>query len=414
MAEGAEFGAGATLTVEVDPRSLAKARAEIEDEIGDVMVDVEGGAGGALADGGVGGAAAFDSTAMVDELGNQTDILENIYDELDGGIAVGGGSGQGGGTVDMVADYLAVSKVADLVGKGGAGAGILSMLTSSAGVAGLAGLTSIGAGMGGMGGIMEFFNDPPGDYTGGVTAGWDSEQAASDETVEIGGEDVPIQNIPSTQGIWNDDAGTMRGNEGPGDFDIDEGELPELDDESINKLDMTSEEYQEVADVLKNMEVPEPGWTSDFAKDVEEIENVELPEPAWLDTYHETIREAEKSETGDEGGGDDGADGTVTSLPPGTPEDERRQYIQGTRDGSSPSLPSSAPKSDRRRQRTHRTQKPDGDRNRAREESDRRRQERQQVDVNARVEVKDDRTRDEVARKVSDEVQRQIKRQMRR
>lgn len=98
MPDGTEFGAAATLSVEVDPRSLANARAEVEEELGGVTVGV-GASGGpaAIADGSGGGMAALEGVGG--ELADQTDILEDIYDEIEGGIA---GSASGGGPSAIV------------------------------------------------------------------------------------------------------------------------------------------------------------------------------------------------------------------------------------------------------------------------------------------------------------------------
>jgi len=101
MPEGAKFGAAATLKVSPDPASLRQARAEIEDELGDVTVGVASSNGGpaALADGGRMG-AAIDDGAMLEHLSDQTDVLEDILDELErGGI---GGTGGGGGMSTIV------------------------------------------------------------------------------------------------------------------------------------------------------------------------------------------------------------------------------------------------------------------------------------------------------------------------
>jgi hypothetical protein len=121
-----EFGVSATLDVELDPQSAAKARAELEEEFGSIPFSVEGGrvtAGGGspgLADGGVDYLSAI---ASLEE--DQRDLLDDLVDEVEAG-ALGGSGGGGGGGLDPLS-FLAGRGLAG--GGGGAGtAGLLARI----------------------------------------------------------------------------------------------------------------------------------------------------------------------------------------------------------------------------------------------------------------------------------------------
>lgn len=102
----AEFGAAATLEVEVDRQSLADAKSEIEGEIGTVTASASSSGGGQTITDGGGLAAAAAVDDLVDIGSEQVDILEDILDEVEDGGGVGGGSGGGGGLFGGAGDFL--------------------------------------------------------------------------------------------------------------------------------------------------------------------------------------------------------------------------------------------------------------------------------------------------------------------
>jgi len=378
-----EFGVGATLAVEVDQRSLADAKQTIEDDIGDVAVGVDGGAGGALTDGGMSGAAAIDDVGMIEELGDQTDLLEDILDELDGGVGTGGGGG-GGGLVGTATNYLALSKLIDAGKTVGAGGGLLSMLMSTPALMGGAGIASGMAGMLGMGQIIDFFTNPPSESSGGFTVGPEPEQAAEGETVTINGKTIPIQNAPGPSGLWSEE-GTLLGNRGPGDFETDTSGIPGLNSNAVKQLDLTAEEYQKLIDKLSGLKVPEPGWTPEMQATLDQATSLDIPEPDWLNKFHQIIRAAETGQTTRTfpgiGGGGGGGGRPGPPLPPHLSESEKRQI-----------------RSQRRQNRA---------------KNDKQQQQSTTVTVNANVQVDDKRSGD-IPMEVSREVQRQIRSELQR
>jgi len=95
-----EFESTSILNVVVDQQSLRSARQEVEQSLGSISVNVENGRARARSDGG----AALAGAGAVEELGDQTDILEDILDELETGNSglIGGGGGGGGGGLPTV------------------------------------------------------------------------------------------------------------------------------------------------------------------------------------------------------------------------------------------------------------------------------------------------------------------------
>jgi len=95
VADVSEFESEALLNVVVDPQSLREARNDVEQSLGSVSVGVENGRARARSDGGT----ALAGAGAVEELGDQTDILEDILDELETANSglIGGGGGGGGG-----------------------------------------------------------------------------------------------------------------------------------------------------------------------------------------------------------------------------------------------------------------------------------------------------------------------------
>ena len=141
-----QFETEALLGITIPQRQLRDARNEIEESLGSVEVSldggqVQGGGGDRGTAGLVGGAKALD------ELGDQTEYLEDIYDTLDkmgasgglggGGGGAGGGAG-GGGLFGTIRDYLAIR--GGLSALGGGGGGILSRVLGFKGLS-LAGAT---------------------------------------------------------------------------------------------------------------------------------------------------------------------------------------------------------------------------------------------------------------------------------
>ena len=128
-----EFGAAGTLDVHVSQSSLRDARAEIEDELGDVTVDVAAESGpttSAVTDGG----SALADSGMLDELDEQTDLLEDILDELEQGGVGGGGGGLGGGGgmgLGLVGGGAAGATMSGATLAGGALTGTLAGLVGS-------------------------------------------------------------------------------------------------------------------------------------------------------------------------------------------------------------------------------------------------------------------------------------------
>ena len=132
-----EFETEGVLQVVVDQQSLRDARDEVQETIGSVTVSASGGR--ARADGGSGVMASIDDSAMVDELDEQTDLLEDILDELEQGGVGGGGGGLGGGGMG---GGLGLG-----LGAGGAAGTAMSGLTLAGGALVGAGLGVAGAGV---------------------------------------------------------------------------------------------------------------------------------------------------------------------------------------------------------------------------------------------------------------------------
>lgn len=100
-----EFETVGSVMIEIDQGSLRGARKTVEDEIGSVTVDARadraGGIGSPRTDGGVSSMGLAGGAGVVEELGDQTELLADILDEIEKGNvsgAGGGGGGAGGGT----------------------------------------------------------------------------------------------------------------------------------------------------------------------------------------------------------------------------------------------------------------------------------------------------------------------------
>ena len=164
----ADFSTGAELVLEVDERSLSKAKSQIESELGNVSVGVNASTGG-------GGGSQLDAMLSAtegqrDNLAIQTDLAEERNEILfainetleDGGGMAGGG---GGGTT--------------ILGGGGAAKGLLS---SGAGA-----LSALGAGSAALGGGVAaagagLLTETIIGLTGGETPG---KRKAREESAEI-------------------------------------------------------------------------------------------------------------------------------------------------------------------------------------------------------------------------------------
>lgn len=301
MADGTNFGVGAQLTVTVDSRSLAEARAEIEDEIGDVTVGVGNGAGGALAaDGGVGG-SMIDDAAMVNELSDQTELLEDIYDELDGMAGMGAGAGGGGGggfASDIASTAAGYGLVRGLAGWGALGSGS-TLALGAAGTAGLAG------GLGGVEGlkqlgIMEGVADQgqnarqdlpygrqigdalqftPGLSLGAFAAGGlDFDQGASNFAEVQSNRGQVLENVsdsgrsPGALSLFSDDTiqKTLRKKVRSG--EISEDRAQEMADKYGVELTVsedareTAQQWRQAAKEFQNLDISAPPWMSQLGR----------------------------------------------------------------------------------------------------------------------------------------------------
>lgn len=143
-----EFSTSGSVRIEVDEGSLRQARNTVEQEIGSVRVDAA-----AATDGGTAG-AMVDDAAMVDELSDQSDLLEDILDEMEEGGGLGGGGGGGasggaggGGVTDIAGDYLQFRGLQSALGKAAGAAGGSGLLAR------VLGSTGAIAGAGGLGGV---------------------------------------------------------------------------------------------------------------------------------------------------------------------------------------------------------------------------------------------------------------------
>jgi hypothetical protein len=111
-------------SINIPDRALREAREEVEDSIGSVTVNVDG--QGAGPGGGRGGMFAG-SVALGEELGDQTELLSEIHDELKK-IAVSGGGGGSGGAVSGFSGVAIGSALA-----GGSGGVLATLLAKSKG-----------------------------------------------------------------------------------------------------------------------------------------------------------------------------------------------------------------------------------------------------------------------------------------
>lgn len=132
----ADFSTAVTLEVEVDEASLREARADIEDDIGPVPVG--GGGSTAVPDGG--GATSLAGGAVIDELGDQTDLLGEILDEIEEG-GLGGGGGGGGIPGGGILSGLGAGRLAG----GAAGLGALGALATFIGTGGASQTGGVGS-----------------------------------------------------------------------------------------------------------------------------------------------------------------------------------------------------------------------------------------------------------------------------
>jgi len=124
-----DFETGAELSITIPERELRQARRDIQDGIGSVNVSIENGRA-ARPDGGV-SSAGLAGGAAVDELGDQTQLLEDILDELDGGVGGGGGGGGGGGLLGGGSGILAGLGLKSALGSVGGGGGLTGLAASN-------------------------------------------------------------------------------------------------------------------------------------------------------------------------------------------------------------------------------------------------------------------------------------------
>jgi hypothetical protein len=176
-----EFSTSGSVHIEVDSGSLRNARDDLEESLGSVPVDVnalpnssrfqdrlersaanadvvvepdvdESSMGSVSLDADMarpdGGATGLGGdVATIDELREQTDLLEDIKDDMDdvagAGGGAGGGGGGGGGLVETGKSYLGLKGLQSLLG-GGGGAGLGSALGGLGTAAGAVTLGSVG------------------------------------------------------------------------------------------------------------------------------------------------------------------------------------------------------------------------------------------------------------------------------
>lgn len=136
----ADFSTEAELTLTIPTRELRSAKNTIEEEIGDVQLSMSGGGGAASRATGGQDQRRMKRWARkrTENIDNILAVLQDIEDEIQGGI--GGGGGGGGGLLPFGAGTLVGG------GGGGAGAGILSSLGAGAlgGLGGIAGIAAAG------------------------------------------------------------------------------------------------------------------------------------------------------------------------------------------------------------------------------------------------------------------------------
>lgn len=106
-----EFGASATLTVEVDKRSVSKAKDYVEEEFGTVSVGASRTFGRSARTDGGRGPTAVGMNSSSDILEEQLDVQEDILDELEQGVGGGGGGLGGIGAGGLAAGASALSTV---------------------------------------------------------------------------------------------------------------------------------------------------------------------------------------------------------------------------------------------------------------------------------------------------------------
>ncbi|MFW5896258.1 MAG: hypothetical protein ACOCUA_02625 [archaeon] len=373
MAPDTEFGAAASLSVEVDQRSLTKVRGEIEDEIGDVSVGIEG-SRSAIADGGS-AAGAIDGAGMIAELGDQTDILEDIRDELEAGAVGGGaGGGGGGGGTGAIGNYLQFRGLEGLLGRAGGKLPSLSGLAgpaAAAGVVGASGLATLGGAAAAGGAWMQ----PTGEMTGGGTVPTDLEHQEGTEPLEPIGSDGPT-GVPSTPGTgdWGDEAvqdildnsdleredlDESLGGEGKGGFpeslsgSREWQDIVEMYEESPeppvgSEWEQIFKEWQSATKATEEVEAEQLDRTLDkwntLTDDIESMEMPDYPEPEWIDSAtHASSGEDGQSKdesmdlstfAGGAAGGVSDALNTVTGDVSGDATDALSKFVGGAAGGA--------------------------------------------------------------------------------
>jgi hypothetical protein len=250
-----EFGAAAELSVSLAPGEAAAVRAELEDELSGIGVGVGGGAAGALDSGG--GSALTDGgiDTLAGQLADQTDLLEDILDELEAG-GIGGGGG-GGGPLSFLAGGAATKAA-------GAASG-----------AGLLGLSILGPGLA-AGGVEALFSEI---NPGGITAGDIQGQFSATSLVAGSGTTTPGDESgtsfdPADAPLILADA-LLGGLGGGGGAPTDE-ELPgNLTREQIRENRQQGDTPFTEADIefQTGGSIPEPDW----------LDRLRVDRPSWLD-----------------------------------------------------------------------------------------------------------------------------------
>lgn len=176
-----DFETSGSVTIEIDQRSLREARQSVENEIGSVTVQAraDGGRRGAgrRAGGGTSTSGLVGGAGVIEELGDQTELLDDILEEIEkAGVSGGGGGGGGDGGGLGTLGTLGLGSML-----GGGGGGILGGALGGAATRALPStamggtMAGLGLGLGGVEGMRRM-----GAFGGIESAGQDVGQRMPD------------------------------------------------------------------------------------------------------------------------------------------------------------------------------------------------------------------------------------------